>query len=868
MIEVRAEASAVARPSARLLRHLRWLSLVFFVYTAVLTWQMLHRPSTLRVTVELSSSSASIAQLFYDSGSGFSERESRTIAVHALQPSRFEPLTFQFPAYRLLALRFDPTTGPAKVAIKRVELSVGDRIIVRFSAGDLLALNQIASRSETNDAVAFVTAPDANDPQIAFKLPRKLSHSLLLSRHYLVGIVCLDTIFFLLAGVAFAAPQLNTAAATLAKCVLDEEFIAFDKTAILFLGACLTIFIIFSLADCNGSSLAQYNLWGPRGGHADILLGVSKAIRSDEWAYATPDIFNQIFRPDPFAVKDSVLGGHSVALIGNVPVWHFTTLFRPQHWAFFVLPVDYAFAVYWQFKALILLTGVFLWLLLMTRSSWWSIAGSVWFFFSQYTQWCYSWSPGLPEMIGYICLLVVCCCYITTGRKPVALFVASVVAIISVINFALAAYVPHMLPLIWLAAMCTTAWLIAKRRLVFRWKDSGRRLTALGSVVIAVSIVGFLVYVQLKPAITAIAHTLYPGMRAFTGATMDPVVFLTHFMPWTETESHFPLVFSNICEGSGFLWLAPITIFFLSKLILRPTQKWMLLALWVIVVLFASWALFPIPAIVGKLLFLNKTSGTRSLPALGLANMAIVVICMSASRTGRTEVLRLRRVAEAWRAAAIFFGILVAFLLTNKSCGWFFTTQVVIASAAFGGLLIELMIRHMRRVFALALIAANVFFFGLVNPIERGTDVITGSPLFEFVQNHPALLHGKWLVFSDSIFEPGFVAAAGCDLYNGNRFLPDIDHFPLFKSRGINVEGANNLGYLIAREVPLTQSSSFSPGSYPNQIYWSISPLDPVLPSIGIRYLAFVHRPSPDVASRLISLAERPIDGFWLYQLP
>src|SRR4029450_11066195 len=107
--------------------------------------------------------------------------------------------------------------------------------------------------------------------------------------------------------------------------------------------------------------------------------GRGKPIRGDEWNYHTPAILNQVYRAAPFSVETSALGTDSASLIANIPVRHFTTVFRPQFWGFFLFSPAYGFSFYWQFKALLLATGVFSLLLLLTRSSGIAIVGTLWY---------------------------------------------------------------------------------------------------------------------------------------------------------------------------------------------------------------------------------------------------------------------------------------------------------------------------------------------------------------------------------------------------------------------------------------------------------------------------------------------------------
>jgi hypothetical protein len=49
---------------------------------------------------------------------------------------------------------------------------------------------------------------------------------------------------------------------------------------------------------------------------------------------------------------------------------------------------------------------------------------------------------------------------------------------------------------------------------------------------------------------------------------------------------------------------------------------------------------------------------------------------------------------------------------------------------------------------------------------------------------------------------------------------------------------------------------------------WHISPTDPLLKALGIRYVAFDQQPQADLLTGLIPLSDVPIGGIWLYRIP
>jgi hypothetical protein len=529
-----------------------------------------------------------------------------------------------------------------------------------------------------------------------------------------------------------------------------------------------------------------------------------------------------------------------------------------------LLPVEYAFAFYWQCKALFLVAGVFTWLAFITRSSHWAIAGALWFFFSPFIQWSYSWPSALPEMIGLACFGTVLLCYLLAGRNRIGLAASAIGFVICAIDFAMCAYVPHMIPVFWVNFAVLTAWCISNRTLIFSPVRLRSRIVALSLSVGAIAGIGIHVYLQLQQTLTAVSQTVYPGQRVVAGGDFPIWQLLSHFMQWTEAEDHFPAAIGNLSEGSGFLWLAPFCILCLPRLKLDRTQRALLISLYVCFLAMIAWITLPIPASVGHVFALDKVPPARAMPALGLANVAAVTLCVSLLRPISGRIKKPYKLL----LVGLIFGISVlVFIAVNAKFNNFFSTIELLLIAAFTTFLINALILGQRVPLMFGLVVANMIYFGTVNPIERGLTVITQSPLFAFVQSHRTMLDGKWLIFSDTPVSTGFLASMGLQVYTGTRYCPDIDHFPLFRKNHLDPAILNRLGYLDAHPLKPGETSTVTLESQVI-IRWNVSPTAPILKQIGIKYVAFDTIASPVISDGLIPLSNRAIDGFWLYRVP
>jgi hypothetical protein len=383
-----------------------------------------------------------------------------------------------------------------------------------------------------------------------------------------------------------------------------------------------------------------------------------------------------------------------------------------------------------------------------------------------------------------------------------------------------------------------------------------------------IAVAGWFLYADLHQAISGVLNTSYPGKRIVSAGTMPRWQLTSNFFSWVETETNFPPALGNISEGSGFLWLAPVTLLCLRRMTLSRFQKLALAFFWGYCLLMLAWLFLPVPGSLVSLFGMDRVPPTRSLHALGLANVAIVSISMAAMRRRRAGERRLfSRIAYFDVASCVFLVFLFVLAAANRNLGSYFSPLAIVASSAAGTILVMLILAGRKLALALALILPQAIAFGSVNPIEHGLQVFTSSVLYKFVQSRPRLLKGKWIVFADSFIRSGFVGAVGCDVYTGMRFLPDLDHSSLFAARALNPEILNRLGYLVARPVGQEETAAFKL-RVEGVVEWDVSPTDPLLRELGIKYAAFDQEPTPAVSSNLIALADGPIDGFWLYRLP
>jgi hypothetical protein len=204
----------------------------------------------------------------------------------------------------------------------------------------------------------------------------------------------------------------------------------------------------------------------------------------------------------------------------------------------------------------------------------------------------------------------------------------------------------------------------------------------------------------------------------------------------------------------------------------------------------------------------------------------------------------------------------------NKTFGHFFTDGQILMALFYTGLLALLLFQARRRLFALCLLVPLALANGLINPLDRGLDVITSSSLFKAVhETHKDWREGKWIIFAPWADEPGLLSATGLDVVDCLKIIPDRKAMGVFDKPGQYRDVINRSSYFIARITPADKPSSFETQG-PGNVIWRVNPLDPRLKEIGVNRVAFAyHPPLKEFADQLAPYFETSLPGLQVYRL-
>ena len=131
------------------------------------------RSSKLTLEMDVTVSCPAVAQLFWDTGEGFSEKDS-CISPLGDSPNE-QTLRFPLPEKTIAALRFDPLDRSGRLNVRRVRLVDGNGDVrCTFDADAFESVQQIATLKKQEETMVIETTPNAGDPILMVK-PKPLA---------------------------------------------------------------------------------------------------------------------------------------------------------------------------------------------------------------------------------------------------------------------------------------------------------------------------------------------------------------------------------------------------------------------------------------------------------------------------------------------------------------------------------------------------------------------------------------------------------------------------------------------------------------------------------------------------------------------
>jgi hypothetical protein len=633
------------------------------------------------------------------------------------------------------------------------------------------------------------------------------------------------------------------------------------------LSCALLIIALFGLCvffKLNGSSVGIWDqLYGHEGKKSKgLLLFKPQQVRSDEWAVWTPATLSQARQTPPFPVENFSLGGGWAPLLLNLPVAYYTTLFRPQFWGFFLFDFERGFSFVWCAKVFgLLLATSWLFRQLAIRSRVLSLLGTLWIFLS--LQWWFSSPQAIPEAIATWAICTCCAIEFLKQTSRLRLALAFATFVYCGVNFILCLYPPVQIPLLFLMMTIfigvSLEWRRENKPCAVR---RGILLLCAGIALIVIVLLPF--WIDIRPTLETVAHTVYPGARRTSGGRLSLFAFFSGTASFFLTENVFPRFFANVCEAYHSFPLWPLVIFALVYTRFRQEIKIspLFIALGILIVGLAVYCLVPLPDWLLRVTLLAFTHEKAAMASLALASICLSCLFLDRYRNRIFSI----RVAVG---AAVGFCVAMTLLFWTASMrhpGLFPDRQQMVLSFAASAALIVLFFWETHRfwfslVFIVLMVLSNIW----VNPVMTGLSPLLDSQTFQTIDRIRATdPKAKWIVYN-ALELSEFIPATGAEVIGGTKIVPDLEFLHRLDPEGRATFIYNRYAHVLCRFPPSPGEMGFF--LMQSDLYaMEIDPNLPVLQEIGCRYFVLPeYWPESEVLG--FTLLEKVSDSsIWIYR--
>jgi hypothetical protein len=573
---------------------------------------------------------------------------------------------------------------------------------------------------------------------------------------------------------------------------------------------CLIVLTLTALR-ISGTSIGVYSQIN---GETDssMLAGNPRGVRSDEWLVTSQMTIAQAAN-DYEKINDNIAKGQNMALL-DVPYKDWSTFFKPQNLAFFVLPLEYAFAFKWWFLFLVLILACYFFILeVFSKSISRAALFATFIGLSPMVFWW--WTSGTLLTIAYSFIIALLALRLIKAQHLKQRVAYTGLLSYVLVCFALLLYPPFQIPCLIVVATFIVGWVLSTYKGKAQLKPLLRLWPYALMVVVVPALIGLAFYKTNQGIIDDITHTSYPGARVVTSGGTYPLLAVSSFLsPNLEYDNKAASGYlGNQSEASNFMFIAPYLFLPSLYLIIRAWRRhdatpWGLLLINLLILVFLVRMYIDIPILepLYRPLLLDKVPNVRLLIGLGLAGalqLLLLIKTMETSTLKKTELLWL----SVFGGLSSFIAMLLIGNYTIDHFPVFIASfgKVVIFSACIS-LAIFLILR--RFFIAGLIILASFSFFSVyrIHPLYQGLAPVSTSKTISTLRSYPD--KGSWVVLEDRLLI-NFPMMADKDSLSGIQFAPQLDLWKQLDPTGQYKEVYNRYAHVLfvddkKMDTPLT----------------------------------------------------------------
>ncbi|MGI6108317.1 MAG: DUF7657 domain-containing protein [Eubacteriaceae bacterium] len=525
--------------------------------------------------------------------------------------------------------------------------------------------------------------------------------------------------------------------------------------------------VIGTVLQLNGSSLGMWAGYLGLPQDTGVLVGQSRAIRSDEWAVFSPMALSQY--SNGFAYTSELWRGtvtDMFAVYGQ-PVSSLLILFRPFQIAYLFLPAGNALSFYWCSRlAVMMLVSFEFGMFLTDRNKALSSAYMLLVAFAPVVQWWYSIN-ALVETLIFGQIVVLCINAFFEAKTWKARWIAAAVFAWAGPAFILVIYPSWQIPFLYVFGLICL-WVI-----ISKWKTAKLERRDWLPVLCAFAFIGAVLVVFLlksQDAILAVLNSAYPGKRLVFQDTAPATLFRypgNLFMSFTS--SGLP---ANQPENATFFSLFPIGAILSVYVMWKTGKKDPVMIILLLGLFFGLYTVFGMPEFLAKLTLMSYSQPIRTEIVFDFANLLLLMRALSFEVNFRT-------------IPALITAAVCAAAVTLISANWTYQGYMLtgrqifcmlVLFLAFAGVLLYWNKLIYRKLLFWLIICICLMCGAFVNPIRTGLGPIADNSLSSEIASIEESDPGLWIVEDN---EPGFTTnlfpASGASTLNSTSTYPNME---------------------------------------------------------------------------------------------
>jgi hypothetical protein len=548
-------------------------------------------------------------------------------------------------------------------------------------------------------------------------------------------------------------------------------------------------FIVLVAFGISGTSTGVY--WSTFGSGLDpaLLAGEPRPIRSDEWLVQSSWIVSQAQQGFPL-FNQTLPGGMDATIQNDLPVWDWSSLFRPHVWGFLMLPIDQGMAWRWWLPALAVFVFAYLYVVtVLPRNPGVALLLALSVLLSPLLQWWFLPTTLQPVAFAFASLMAV-----TWGLVSSSVWgriLTAVAAGYFAVAMAMSIYVPFIVPAA-LIVVCVALFEIVHRLVRgMSWRRLLIGLTPLASAAVAAGAVLGVWVVTRWETVAAVTGTVYPGERLEPPGAVDNLQELSSVLsaPFQRAllEANVPALSVNQSEASAPLLVAVFLLVPALVLALRGTGTapswlkrvdWRLLGPIVGVLITLAFTFIPGWDAIAHLMLLDRTISSRIRLLLVVAMVVVFVLMIRRIRASGKP-------APWWSA-----GVAAAMTIGSSLITWYVLSpdRSLVAAGVSWMIVTALLVvcvvavsRGRAILGAISLFVASAIIGWGVNPLYAGVydlrEVDAGEAIAAIAEQEP---DARWVgvggyIPTAVLVQSGVVAYNGVQTYPPEEMWKEID---------------------------------------------------------------------------------------------